>query len=428
MQSAQFMDIFNIFSQKPHVSMSIFVATFDYLPASSVFSHPHDKFPPLLMASSPVSPRRFLLQIPPFNRITMRSLELHGGFMKRLALVLASVPLGATLLALPGCPPANPAAQQSNEEALHGPAMDRAVVLLQLEARSKQPDIRANCVEALQPLSDDRSLDVIEQGLHDSDWVVRFASCMACGHRKVKTLLPVLQTMAVTDPNENVQVAAIYASARVGDTSSVGRLAETLASPDISVRANTALVLGLLGDKSAIPLLQSRANESEPRAKFEITAALARLGDPSGTTALVAFSVSKYVEDRIFAMATWPEIDNPDAADVLLGGLQDPMPGIKYPSRDIRLMSARIQLTAARGLAKLGNRIGRKQALSATEDSAPEIRALAALALGDILDTNEDGILVHMLTDPDERVRVSVAAAIINLHTRPETDASNMPK
>jgi HEAT repeat protein len=94
--------------------------------------------------------------------------------------------------------------------------MDRAVVLLQLEARSKQPDIRANCVEALQPLSDDRSLDVIEQGLHDSDWVVRFASCMACGHRKVKTLLPVLQTMAVTDPNENVQVAAIYASARVG--------------------------------------------------------------------------------------------------------------------------------------------------------------------------------------------------------------------
>jgi hypothetical protein len=35
MQSAQFMDIFNIFSQKPHVPMDIFVATFDDLPASS---------------------------------------------------------------------------------------------------------------------------------------------------------------------------------------------------------------------------------------------------------------------------------------------------------------------------------------------------------------------------------------------------------
>jgi hypothetical protein len=40
MHSAQILDIFNIFSQKPHVSMSIFVATFDYLPASSAKSHP----------------------------------------------------------------------------------------------------------------------------------------------------------------------------------------------------------------------------------------------------------------------------------------------------------------------------------------------------------------------------------------------------
>jgi HEAT repeat protein len=342
--------------------------------------------------------------------------------MKRSALILLSLPLGAALLAIPGCPPASPATQQSIEEAAHGPAMDRAVVLLQLEARSKEPDIRANCVEALQPLTDDRSLDVIEQGLHDPDWVVRFASCMACGHRKVKTLGPVLQSMAVTDPNENVQVAAIYASARVGNTTSMGRLAETLSGPDVSVRANTALVLGLLGDKSAIPLLQSRAKETEPRAKFEITAALARLGDPSGITALVAFSVSKYVEDRIFAMSTWPEIDNPDAADVLLSGLQDPMPGIKNPSHEVRLMSARIQLTAARGLGKLGNRAGRKVAVEGISDANPEIRSLAALALGNILDPSEDGALVHMLSDPDERVRVAAAGAIIELHTRPRGD------
>jgi hypothetical protein len=35
MHSAQFMDIFNILSQKPHVPMDIFVATFDDLPLSS---------------------------------------------------------------------------------------------------------------------------------------------------------------------------------------------------------------------------------------------------------------------------------------------------------------------------------------------------------------------------------------------------------
>jgi hypothetical protein len=39
MHSTQILDIFDIFSQKPHVAMDIFVATFDYLPASSVNSH-----------------------------------------------------------------------------------------------------------------------------------------------------------------------------------------------------------------------------------------------------------------------------------------------------------------------------------------------------------------------------------------------------
>jgi hypothetical protein len=40
MHSAQILDIFSIFSQKPHVSMDIFLATFVYLAASSAYSHP----------------------------------------------------------------------------------------------------------------------------------------------------------------------------------------------------------------------------------------------------------------------------------------------------------------------------------------------------------------------------------------------------
>ncbi len=341
--------------------------------------------------------------------------------MKSAALFLSSLGLGFTLLALPGCPPvANSDAQQI----ARGTALDKAIVLLQVEARSTEPDLRANCLEALQPLSDERSLDVIGQGLHDSDWTVRFAAVMVAGHRKAQGFKPVLQQMAVTDTNNNVQIAAIYALARLGDTHNMGRLAETLGSTDVAQRANTALALGLLGDKSAIPLLLAHAKDPEPRAKFEITAALARLGEPSAVTALVAFSVSKYVDDRIFAMATWPDVHSPDAADVLLSGLQDPMPGLTNPSPQIELMTDSIRLTAARSLGKMGNRAGLDGAMLYRRHPQPAIRSLAAMALGEILQPSESKVLVDMMKDPDEHVRVAAAAAIVNLFTRDRPSAS----
>jgi len=336
--------------------------------------------------------------------------------MKTFGRRLAAVVVGGCLVLLAGC--AAPAGTVESGHVVRGTPLDRAIVLLQIEARSKQADIRANCIESLQPLADERALDVIGQGLHDGEWGVRFVSAMAAGHGAVLSLKPVLQQMAVTDANPNVQVAAIYALGRLGDNTHMSRLAETLADPDPGVRANTALVLGMLGNKSAIPLLKAHIREAELHPRFEITAALARLGDPAGMTALVAFSVSKYAEDRIFAMATWPDINSPDGADVLLSGLQDPMPGLQNPTPETELMSARIRLTAARSLGKLGNPIGRKGTAALTENPRAEIRSLAVLTLGDILGPNEDGVLLGHMDDPDQHVRVAAAAAIVSLHTR----------
>lgn len=323
----------------------------------------------------------------------------------RLLLPAASLALLSVLL-LAGCQSAHRQATNMTTSTGASP-MERAVLLLQIEARSKDPSMRANCIEALQPLNDDRSQDVIEQGLRDDEWVVRFAAAMATGKRKIRTLKPVLESLADKDPNASVQVAAVYSLARLNDTSRMNRLAQTINSPEPGVRANTALVLGLLGDKSAAPLLNSRKDESDPRVRFEFAAALARLGDSNGTNALIAFTVSKYLEDHLIALSAWPDVPSPESADVLVSGLKATEPTIK--------------LVAARGLGKIGQRdketlLG---TLAYTKDSDPKLRALAALALGDLLTKDDPNLpaLTALLDDSDQSVRIAAAAAVISANS-----------
>src|SRR5438874_1061292 len=79
-------------------------------------------------------------------------------------------------------------------------------------------------------------------------------------------------------------------------------LALALQSKDPETRANTALVLGYLGDASAIPLLQQERDEPDIRVRFEITAALARLGNEAAQQVIVGWAVNRYAEDQWNAM------------------------------------------------------------------------------------------------------------------------------
>src|SRR5689334_11545918 len=93
--------------------------------------------------------------------------------MKRIAF---SVALLTCILPLAGC-----ATQKVEEDPLSGPTFERAISLLRTDAQSPDPAVRANCIEALETSRDPRAIDIIEQGLHDREWVVRFAAAMASG-------------------------------------------------------------------------------------------------------------------------------------------------------------------------------------------------------------------------------------------------------
>jgi HEAT repeat protein len=336
------------------------------------------------------------------------------GIRMRRALIPAACTSLLFALALAGCGPQRPPAPR---EALESPAYVKAVAYLQTQSRSPDPIVRANCIEALQLSRDPRVTGIIEQGLRDEQWVVRFAAAMAAGKRKARVTLPALETMAGNDPNGSVRVAAIYALKRMDRPQRMSDLAATLGAQDPSVRANTAFVLGLLGDASAVPLLDAHRNDADVRVRTEVTSALARLGDPVAQQVVVGWAVNRFAEDQYAAMTVCGDLPPNVAESPLLLGL-DPVPPKLSADADpavVRDLTTRRQLVAARSLAKLRNGTGAKIALDNLQNANPNLRSLALMALGDMLTFAQVPGIEPYLEDPDEGVRRAAAAAILNV-------------
>jgi len=317
----------------------------------------------------------------------------------------------ALTVALASCAPAT--SSPPPEDAASRASVERAMLVLQVQSRSPDPTVRANCIEALQPSSDPRAEDVIDAGLHDPEWIVRFSAALACGKRKSLALKPTLQELATSDPNDSVRIAAIYALRRLGDTANMSELAKTFDSDNPATRANTAFVLGLMDDPSAIPLLKAHAKEPDNRVRFEIAAALARLGDVHAQRAIVALAISAFPEDQWNAMAVCGDLPRDVAANPLVNiGLAP-----KADSEDADAATRR-QLLAARSLGKLHSAQGASIAIDNLKNPNPNLRALAAFALGEMLAPQQSYWLAPLLKDPDESVQRAAAAAIISIWSR----------
>lgn len=287
-------------------------------------------------------------------------------------------------------------------------AVDEALAELQAQSKSSNPSVRAQCIEAVQFLKDTRAIDMIRVGMKDKEWVVRFAAAMAAGRRQASELKYELKQGLMDEKEAAARVGFIYALQELGDSAYMPELSGDLQSSSPVVRANTAMVLGYIGDVSAIPMLHAAGGDKDPRVRFELTAALARLGDPGATSVIIAMSMSRYVDEHLLALAVCPDIKRVEVANILFTGLRDPLP--------------EGQLLSARGLGKLGSVAGKDIALKHMTDENPDRRALAAMAWGDIFRPELEAPLVRMMqTDPDTRVRLAAACGLIGMWVRAET-------
>src|SRR5439155_25025077 len=88
-----------------------------------------------------------------------------------------------------------------------------------------------------------------------------------------------------------------------GATTSPHRFEQTAVDPNPRVRADTALFLGMLGEKSAIPILdQMLHKDSVAPVRLQAAEALWRLGDERGLDDLIGATVSLYPDDKMIAL------------------------------------------------------------------------------------------------------------------------------
>jgi HEAT repeat protein len=343
--------------------------------------------------------------------------------------------LAATRLAADE-PTTQPADFQTQIEALRQKAWDQVMT----SSQSKDPFLRDRAIEAASPALD-RVGPLAQQGMDDPSPVVRFTALVTIGKLRLKDLAPAARIRLATETAEikrlrakieeqhgrvsdrelaglqatlnqcrSVAAAALFALRQCGQNVDATPLATMLASEDLKLRSNVAMLLGLMGDPSAISMLKDlsktpatrESGESQGLWRLQVTEALARLGDPDAVGPLRAAVYSKISEVRVQAVELAGEL-----ADRAL------VPALQRLTVDKEVESIELSLAAAVALAQLGDPRGLTLMQKAAQSDTEQLRSFAAKGLGLVREPEAARTLAVLLGDKDEHVRLSAAAAVL---------------
>ncbi|MCC7407731.1 MAG: HEAT repeat domain-containing protein [Phycisphaeraceae bacterium] len=300
-----------------------------------------------------------------------------------------------------------PVAPAVDPRPLLEPHRQAAIDLVVAASRSEDPFLRANAAESAQYLPD-RATPMLQLALEDPHQAVRFAALAVIGRQKLAALAPMAQAR-LEDESLSVRVAAMFALRRCGVSVDITPMAQLLTSDDQTVRGNAVMLLGQMGDPSAIPMLKqlsarrmARANAARDTiVRLQFAEAIVRLGDDTYISAIRAGAYSVVGEVRVLATRLMGDLGDQKMQAALAQMLGEP------PIEQ--------QLAAAESLAKLGNEQGLPVVLANAVYPAATIRAQAAMTLGQFHAEPAVTTLVQLMQDPEPQVRLSAAASILRL-------------
>jgi HEAT repeat protein len=319
------------------------------------------------------------------------------------------------LLAISGCGPSRPPPAVDVPPPAHAPAPpppapvvlnvplhQQALRVLLTCADSDDAHLRADSIEALQETGQPEAAAAAIKGLDDSAASVQFAACVAVGELRLERAHDQLLRLHDGQSPVTVRVSVLFALHRLGDTRYSHELEKLAADPSAEVRGKTAMVLGLLQEPSAIPMLLELRRDAEEPVRLEAATSLWCLGDERGLDDLAAAAVSQYPDDLILATLALAAPKNPRIIQHVRANLVT-----DYPE---------VELAAARAMGMLGSDEGYVIAMRGAQSSDPFQRSMAALALGSIGRSDSQRTLAKLLIDPIPSVRLSAATAILQLH------------
>ncbi len=297
---------------------------------------------------------------------------------------------------------------------------ERAIAMLEEAVKDKNPQVRANAIEALSE-SPMHLEAIVPLAVADSNVGVRSTVAMMVGKVKLTSRIASMRLL-VSDPSPFVRASAIFALSRCGEPVDISPLAELLLNDSSPrVRSHVAYLLGELGEASATPLLREATRARLPKAspiemnlmQLQLAEAMVKLGDDSQLEVIRAALYPSRPDDleaAALAVQIIGQVNDKRAMDQLIYLTA-------YKDNKEGQMPAEIRLGAALSLAKLGNDRGGFIADEYAASPNPALRAQAAFVYGQTGRTENLPRLERLMADSDPVTRVSAAAGALHAGT-----------
>jgi HEAT repeat protein len=152
-------------------------------------------------------------------------------------------------------------------------------------------------------------------GKRPDDVPVRRYLVLVLGRLGEASALPALEA-AAKDPDPDTRLYAVWALGKIGDKAAFPTVLEASHSEDAGARKMAAYVLGQLGDPSAIPRLKVLAEDKVADVRWNAAIALAELGDTSGLPVL------RSMIDRSALARQAPQLSSDQAEAAMVNALK----------------------------------------------------------------------------------------------------------
>ena len=269
--------------------------------------------------------------------------------------------------------------------------------------------IRSHAVEVVSASNTKELMPTVAILLSDQSIAVRFATAVAVGDTAYSPAAGAVKRL-LDEPNENTKMAAAYALTKLGRTEYGNFIRSLLKSKDQTVRANAALLLGKMGDKSDIALLYQTLQDpySFDKVKIQTIESIARLGDKNIYRGkLWALLISKQADDRVMGIRAMGALGTTEAKNAIATMLDDDV--------------LEVRLCAAEELGRLGDTTGDSEILSYFAENLPNLdktsmaNTIATMAIGRIGGPSLTRFLPRLLQSKSKEVRLSAAQSVLLL-------------
>jgi HEAT repeat protein len=265
--------------------------------------------------------------------------------------------------------------------------------------------VRVTAVRALGQIGDPQALPALVRRADDPLASVRLALCQALGQLGDAAGIPTL-TRLLHDPDETIRLSAARALGKIGQGAGDRTLlTAALQDPSETVRRHARKVLAERGGQDALPELTAALAGNEEAVRARAAQVLGELADPAAVPALI------------------PALDDPSAAvraaaAQALGRTAPTDPAATAALRR-RLAVERdplCQVDLAWNLAKSGDRSGLPRIRELLgEGNSEDVRAEAAMALGEVGDKTDIALLHRALDGGTGLVRKQASMAVQKL-------------